>query len=144
MAYAVIADLRLRLSELYCGVYTTIDGAPMDEEAQADLDAAAAEIESYIGCRYKVPVLTASVLPLLKVWTVTLAEELAWSRSGKPETPKGVADRVANVRRMLQAIADGKQSLPGAEEKSAAEDGGGVALFAADEPVFTRKKMKGF
>ena len=144
MGYAEIADLRLRLSELYSGVYITVDGAPMDTEAQADLDAAAAEIDSFLGSRYVVPVSAPAVLPLLKSWAVTLAEELAWSRSGKPETPKGVADRVGNVRRMLQAIADGKQSLPGAEEKSAAEDGGGVALFAAAEPVFTRQKMKGF
>jgi len=137
--YATIADLRLRLSDLYSGVYITLQGAPMDVEAQADLDAAAAEIDTFLGCRYVTPVETPGALPLLKIWTATLAEELAWSRSAA-ETPKNVVARVANVRKILQAIADGRQSLPGAEEKG----GNGIALFSADDPVFTRKNMEGF
>lgn len=143
MGYAQIADLRLRLSELYAGVYLSLDGSPMDLEAQADLDAAAAEIDSCLGCRYQIPVRAAAVIPLLKVWQLTLAEELAWSRSGTQETPKGVASRVAEVRRALQAIVDGKRTLPGAAE-IVADQQGGVSFFAADDPVFTRKKMEDF
>lgn len=143
MRYAEIADLRLRLSDLYLGVYIAQDGSPMDEEATADLDAATAEIDSFLGGRYRVPVEAETVLPLLKSWTLTLAEELAWCRSGKGEPPKGVITRVAMVRAALEAIADSKRSLPGAEEKTAAA-GGGVSLFQADPQIFTADSLGGF
>ena len=40
--YAAIADLQLRLSDLYGNLYRKLDGTAMTEEAQADLDAAEA------------------------------------------------------------------------------------------------------
>ena len=143
MAYATIADLRLRLSDLYTGVYTDESGAPMDDEAQADIDAASAEIDTFLGARYETPVTAPAVAALLKTWAVTLAEELAWSRSGKSETPKNVAARVANVRRILQAIADARQSLPGAVERPASS-GGGIAFAQTEKPVFSREKLQGY
>ena len=111
-------------------------------EAQADLDAAAAEIEAHIGVRYRTPVTDTVALPLLKIWTLTLAEELAWSRSGKAEIPKNVADRVANIRKVLEGIAAGEKQLPGATEKTGS--GATLSIVDAAKPVYTRKNLKGY
>ena len=144
MSYATEADLLVRIGKVNAGLYRgtgdTIDSAA----AQADLDAASAEIDTYIGCRYRLPVVQAHALALLKIWTLTLAEELAWSRSGKIEIPKGVAARVEYIRKQLAAIAEGKLQLPGAEEKSASDGGAKLSIAAGAEPVFTRDKMGGF
>ncbi|MBO4647318.1 MAG: DUF1320 family protein [Lentisphaeria bacterium] len=141
--YAAIADLQLRLSDLYGNLYRKLDGTAMTEEAQADLDAAEAEIDGLIGTRYAVPVESGAALPLLKAWTVTLAEELAWSRSGKSELPKNVTQRAETVRKNLTLIASGKMLL-----QAAAQDensgGGSVVGIAGNTPVFGRDKMTGY
>lgn len=141
--YAAIGDLKLRLSDLYQNLYRKLDGGEMTDEAQSDLDAAEAEINGMIGTRYRVPVTSSASLPLLKAWTVTLAEELAWSRSGKSELPKNVAARAETVRKNLNLIADGKMILGGAEQDN--ESGGGsVVSIAGTPPVFGRDKMEGY
>lgn len=141
--YAAIADLQLRLSDLYGNLYRKLDGTAMTEEAQADLDAAEAEIDGLIGTRYAVPVESGAALPLLKAWTVTLAEELAWSRSGKSELPKNVTQRAETVRKNLTLIASGKMLL-----QAAAQDensgGGSVVGISGNTPVFGRDKMTGY
>lgn len=142
MSYTCVDDLKLRLGDLYAGIYVRLDGTPMVGEAQADLDAAAAEIEAHIGVRYRTPVADAVALPLLKIWTLTLAEELAWSRSGKAEIPKNVADRVANIRKVLEGIAAGEKQLPGATEKTGS--GATLSIVDAAKPVYTRKNLKGY
>lgn len=141
--YAAIADLQRRLSDLYENLYRKLDGTAMTEEAQADLDAAEAEIDGLIGTRYAVPVESGAALPLLKAWTVTLAEELAWSRSGKSELPKNVTQRAETVRKNLTLIASGKMLL-----QAAAQDensgGGSVVGISGNTPVFGRDKMDGY
>ncbi len=137
MSYATIDDLKLRLSDLFSGIYISIDGKSMDAEAAADLESAAAEINSNIAVRYELP--TANTL--LKTWNVTLAEELAWGRTGKAEIPKMVVDRVANVRKMLREIANGERLLPDVKEKSKSNS---MSFVQIDEPHFTRDKMGGF
>ena len=141
--YAVIADLQKRLSDLYGNLYRRLDGTDMTVEAQSDLDAAEAEIDGMIGTRYTVPVESGEALPLLKSWTVTLAEELAWGRSGKAETPENVRERVKHVRSLLAKVADGSMLLPGAAQ-AAAVGGGSVVAIAGNEPVFGRDKMPGY
>lgn len=143
MSYATIDDLKLRLSDLYQGVYVKLDGTAMDDEASADIASAEAEINGVIGTRYIVPVTSAKALPLLKTWTVTLAEELAWSRSGKGELPKNVASRVENVRKSLRAIADGSMMLPGASQDNVS-GGGSIAFVEGENPVFGRENMQGY
>ena len=141
--YAAIADLQLRLSDLYGNLYRKLDGTAMTEEAQADLDAAEAEIDGMIGTRYVVPVESGAALPLLKSWTVTLAEELAWSRSGKNELPKNVQQRAETVRKNLALIAGGKMLLAAAAQDETS-GGGSVAGIAGNDPVFGRDKMAGY
>lgn len=139
--YATAADLRQRLGDLYQGQYMAVDGTPMDAEADADLAAAAAEIDSYLAIRYVVPVATPGVLPLLKQWCITLAEELAWSRSGKAEIPANVAARVAIVRKRLEDIANNDRQLPGAAELPT---GASISIVESEPEVFTRNRLKGF
>ena len=141
--YAAIADLQLRLSDLYGNLYRKLDGTAMTEEAQADLDAAEAEIDGLIGTRYAVPVESGAALPLLKAWTVTLAEELAWSRSGKSELPKNVTQRAETVRKNLTLIASGKMLLQAAAQDESS-GGGSVVEISGNTPVFGRDKMTGY
>lgn len=141
--YAAIADLQLRLSDLYGNLYRKLDGTAMTEEAQADLDAAEAEIDGLIGTRYAVPVESGAALPLLKAWTVTLAEELAWSRSGKSELPKNVTQRAETVRKNLTLIASGKMLLQAAVQDESS-GGGSVVGISGNDPVFGRDKMTGY
>ena len=141
--YAAIADLQLRLSDLYGNLYCRLDGTAMTEEAQADLDAAEAEIDGLIGTRYAVPVESGAALPLLKAWTVTLAEELAWSRAGKSELPKNVTQRAETVRKNLTLIASGKMLLQAAAQDESS-GGGSVVGISGNTPVFGRDKMAGY
>ena len=141
--YAGIADLQLRLSDLYGNIYRRLDGSAMTEEAQADLDAAEAEIDGIVGTRYAVPVESGAALPLLKAWAVTLAEELAWSRSGKGDLPKNVQTRAETVRANLRLIAAGKMLLPGASQNESS-GGGSVVAIAGNDPVFGRDRMEGY
>lgn len=139
--YATSAELRQRIGDIYAALYTDADGAPMDSEMEADLAAASAEIDALIGMRYGTPVTAEPALPLLKSWTLTLAEELAWVRSGKSDLPDNLKSRLAYVRGLLEKIAGGSMRLPGIAES----DSGGTALIAkADDPVFTREGMEGY
>ena len=141
--YATVDDLLLRLSDLHDGVYRKLDGKVMTAEAESDLAAAEAEIDGAIGVRYTVPVASAAAAALLKSWTLTLAEELAWSRSGKDALPKNLSDRLTNVRRCIRDVAKGEMDLVGAAE-NAASGAGSVVLVEGNEPEFTRKKLAGF
>ena len=143
MAYATTRELAVRLGDLYAELYRALDGAPMDDAAASDLAAASAEIDGHAGVRYAAPVTAARALPLLSSWCLTLAEELAWARSGRA-TPEGVKERCRQVRELLKLLAEGKFSLAGAQAPEAAGPSGGVALVECDRPVFGRSRMGGF
>ena len=141
--YATVQSLLALLGPLYGGLYTDRFGEAMTAEAQSDLDSAEAEINALVGTRFRVPVTAGGSLPLLRHWTVTLAEELAWSRSGKGALPETLANRVKQVREYLEKIAGGTMTLAGAEQDE--ESGGAsIAFIAGNEPVFGREKMRGY
>ena len=139
MAYASCDDLRMRLGPVFRDLYAEDD----DTVPQADLDAAAGEIDGMISVRFVVPVTAENSGKLLNSWNVTLAEELAWARSGKSETPQNVQDRVKQVRTLLQRVCTGEMLLPGAEQ-SGTSGGGNVVCIDGDTPVFGRRNMKGY
>lgn len=141
--YALPEDLKIRLGDVFKSLYTRLDGTFMTEEIAGDLAAAEGEINGMIGTRYVVPINSSGVNELLKNWTVTLAEELAWSRSGKSELPKNLQSRLDTVRKQLERIAEGKMVLPGAVQDNAS-GGGSVACVEFDEPIFGRKHMEGY
>lgn len=141
--YAAPEDLKKRLGDVFASLYVKLDGSLMDEEIASDLAAADGEINGMIGTRYVVPVVSDTAKDLLKNWAVTLAEELAWSRSGKSELPKNLQSRLDTVRKQLERIAEGKMVLPGAVQDNVT-GGGSVVYVEIDDPVFGRKNMGGY
>ncbi|MBR7143831.1 MAG: DUF1320 family protein [Lentisphaeria bacterium] len=141
--YAAPEDLKKRLGDVFASLYIRLDGTLMDEEIASDLAAADGEINGMIGTRYVVPVVSDTAKDLLKNWAVTLAEELAWSRSGKSELPKNLQSRLDTVRKQLERIAEGKMVLPGAVQDNVT-GGGSVVCVEIDDPVFGRKNMGGY
>ena len=139
MAYATIDELKVRLGQDYAGLYGTGDTG--DVPAQADLDAAAAEIDAAAGCRYETPVTSERAAALLRDWNLTLCEERARVRCAGDTLPEKIRMRIAHVRDSLAKTASGELILPGATENMR---GQGFATVACDEPVFSRDTMKGY
>ncbi len=139
MAYATINELKVRLGQDYAGLYGTDETGTAT--AQADLDAAAAEIDAAAGCRYETPVMSERAGALLRDWNLTLCEERARVRCAGDALPEKLKMRIAHVRASLEKTASGELVLPGAAESLR---GKGFAAVACDEPVFTRETMKGY
>lgn len=142
--YATIQQLKDRLHRDYDEFYRDPDtGAADDTLAGDDLTAASADVDSYLATRYVTPVTDSDALPLLRHWTLTLCEELAFLRAGGSSAPEKVENRVKAVRKQMERIAGGKGRLPGSPTEN--ETGtGGAAYVSAAEPVFTRDQMKGW
>ncbi|MBR4253525.1 MAG: DUF1320 family protein [Lentisphaeria bacterium] len=139
MAYATINELKMRLGQDYAGLYGNDEAG--SAAAQADLDAAAAEIDAAAGCRYETPVVSSRAEALLRDWNLTLCEERARVRCAGDTIPDKLKTRVAHVRESLAKTVGGELVLPGATESLR---GQGFATVACDGPVFTRETMKGY
>ena len=139
MAYTTINDLKVRLGQDYAGLYGNDEVGTAT--AQADLDAAAAEIDAAAGCRYETPVVSERAGALLRDWNLTLCEERARVRCAGDTLPDKLKTRIAHVRESLAKTVSGELVLPGAAESAR---GQGFATVACDEPVFTRTTMKGY
>jgi phage gp36-like protein len=139
MAYATINELKMRLGQDYAGLYGNDEAG--SAAAQADLDAAAAEIDAAAGCRYETPVVSSRAEALLCDWNLTLCEERARVRCAGDTIPDKLKTRVAHVRESLAKTVGGELVLPGATESLR---GQGFATVACDGPVFTRETMKGY
>ena len=139
MAYATINELKVRLGQDYAGLYGNDEAGTAT--AQADLDAAAAEIDASAGCRYETPVVSGRAEALLRDWNLTLCEERARVRCAGDTLPDKLKMRVAHVRGSLEKTSSGELVLPGAAESVR---GQGFATVACDEPVFTRATLKGY
>ena len=139
MAYATINELKVRLGQDYAGLYGNDEAGTAT--AQADLDAAAAEIDAAAGCRYETPVVSERAGALLRDWNLTLCEERSRVRCAGDTLPDKLRTRIAHVRESLAKTASGDLVLPGAAESVR---GQGFATVACDEPVFTRTSMRGY
>lgn len=135
--YATAEDLAARLGTVYPMIYGDDSAA-----AASDIDSAAAEINGAIAGRYRVPVTAAAALPLLKDWTLTLAEERTYSRSAGPDYSDKVKRRVDQVRKYLEMIRTDQFRLAAEENQSIA--GGGVAMVQSETLVFDRDSLAGF
>ena len=132
--YATIADMRSRLGKRSDELYEP----PADYLIEQDLIAAGAEIDGALARRYVVPIAAAQALPLLRHWTLTLAEEMAWSRVGFDRIPEEVATRVENVRKLLALYATNERVIPGA---ATAES---TAVVAGEDRIFTPDSLQGY
>jgi phage gp36-like protein len=138
MAYASAADLADRLGSKFQAIYRDDANAPAQ-----DLADAAAEIDGYLAKRYLVPVTAADAALLLRTWTLDLAVERAFLRSGGSEIPEKFRTRAATVRQNLRDIAKGTMVLP-ADAAESGQSAGGSVLVVGNEPEFTRDKMAGY
>ena len=139
MAYATINELKVRLGQDYAGLYGTGDTG--DTVAQADLDAAAVEINAAAGCRYETPVTSERAAALLRDWNLTLCEERSRVRSAGDALPGKIRMRIEHVRDSLAKTVSGELILPGAAENMRGQR---FAAVACDAPVFSRDTMKGY
>ncbi len=137
MSYATAEQLKARLG---AGIFDEIYGETDPAEAAADLESAETEIDGAIASRYRLPVNGRRTLPLLRDWTLTLAEERAYARAAGSGFAEKVRLRVEQVRKYLEMIRSGTFLLPDADERRDAS----VAFASCREPVFGRENMEGF
>ena len=131
-------DVKLRLRRTYETLYTR-DGAIDTEVVDADIEAAEAELHSYLAQRYTVPV-TGGNQELLKHWALTLLEDIAYGMN----IPDAIATRVAATRKRLEKVAEGDLSLGAAtvpDERAAATD---AIIVEGATPEFERDDLKGW
>ena len=135
MGYATAEELRARLGEgIFSEIYVN------EEDASADLESAAAEIDGAISARYRLPVTGERALVLLRDWTLTLAEERSYARAAGSSFSEKVKERVAQVRKYLEMVRAGSFLLSDAGENRDSS----VAFASVRKPVFGRENMKGF
>jgi phage gp36-like protein len=144
--YLTTDDVQSRLRQNFAPLYTPRGWSAEDEAiVEADIEAAEADLHSYLAGRYIVPVTDADAVKLLKHWSLILLQEIAYGSVPGRELPKNIAAQVDSLRERLQAIADGKLSLGTAAPVPAAETGMAAAAETdAAEPVMTRDNLAGY
>lgn len=162
MSYATTAQLNRFLHDVYGQLYyvapetdaemtdqqlADAEAAAQAEAAQLaedDLDAASAEIDGALGCRYLVPVARAEVLPMLRTWCLALAAELAWGRSAQAEPPKNLVERCKHIRARLAEYEAGNRILAADQARDTGGRAAVAAIVQADTPLMTRAKLGGW
>ena len=110
-----------------------------------DITAAESTVNAYVGRRYAVPVTNAVAVAFIKVVTLDIFEELAWSRGAGDELPARVTSRADRARKQLRDIADGIITLGGATAAAEQSSGGADAIVVdGNAPQFNRDHMEGF
>ncbi|MDD4817114.1 MAG: DUF1320 family protein [Victivallaceae bacterium] len=130
--YAAPDEYKARLGESYFELYRQCG----DAAAVSDLEAASAEIDSALSGRYETPVRGNAAL--LSHWCIVLAEEIAWTHTPALAVPESLDKAASRVRDALAKYAAGALRFPGSPQT------GVVDLVEADEPVFTRDRMRGY
>ncbi|MBR2426781.1 MAG: DUF1320 family protein [Lentisphaeria bacterium] len=134
MCYASENDFRDRLGNDFAEIY------PEPQYAILDLQDAQAEIDGVLSLYYQTPITGEQALPLLKSWTLTLAEERAYVRTSGSRFTEKLKTRVDQVRQRLEEIRKEQFILPGAEKRADSQ----VAFLEMDQPVFSRKTLQYF
>lgn len=142
MAYATQSDMIDRYGERLLIDLTDREDAPtgaIDSVALGKaLGDASAEIDSYIGRRYVVPL--SDVPSTIVTLTCLLA---IWDLHTFDPDPKIEKDYKAAKQR-LKDIADGSMAIPGAAGVEPATTGGGGARTTDRERPFTEQSLKSF
>lgn len=142
MAYCTLDDLRNAAPEQDFIDLTDFEGAGLASEPrmQAAIDDAEAEINGYLGTRYKLPL--AQVPSLLKGACVDVALYLLYSRR-QPEPPEAVRTRYEDRMKFMKDVAAGKATLGISEEPDAPASTTGAEARMGKQK-FTRESMEGF
>ena len=146
MAYITNADIEERL-----GSDTYVQVADDDGDGVADAGVvdearlgAEGEVNSYLGCRYQVPIsLTAhaDLADVLASFTLDLAEYRL--RVRRPPVPKDVLDKRAQAIEWLTRVADGLLTLPSATPVAANPTRGTLGVTIGEERLLTRDELSG-
>jgi phage gp36-like protein len=149
MPYLTATELRNRMIRHYDAIYKdSVTGLVDNAKAEADIDAASARIDSYLGRLYQVPVTSEKALAVVREWCGVLAEEKARARSANREVPDSLLAAIRQVLRELELAGKGELTLAGAERLEAAgpsiQGDEEFPFVKADAPVFGRKSLKGF
>ncbi|MEE2025031.1 gp436 family protein [Alkalimonas mucilaginosa] len=139
--YATVADMISRFGETDLALLSWREGAadgdintPVVEQALAD---ATAEINGYIGGRYKLPL--SAVPAVLTSHCCSIARYLL----NGDRAPEQVTDRYKAVIRFLEAVGKGDLQL-GLADDQPAQPSGTIAVMQSDGLVFSRRNSKGF
>jgi len=145
-SYITRTDVEARLRRNYETLYTPKGDSVVDTSVvDADIESAEATVESAVGTRYALPVTDAAALRVMKAWSLTLLEELAYGAVPGREIPANVESRVERVYKLLEGVRTGKVELPFTGTAPAAEEReDSVALVQIETPEFTRTKLEGF
>jgi phage gp36-like protein len=141
--YVSRSDVQDRLRRSYDTLYSR-DGVVDTDVVDADIAAAEAEVDGYLGQRYIVPVTASGALPLLKHWTLSLVEDLAYGAVPGRKPPENVTARVATVRAQMDKAAAGTLSLGASTVPSERTDAADCILVEGEDPVFTRTCLEGY
>lgn len=143
MPYSTVDDIKKMLPEELIVQLTDDEATGAINQARADeaIAQADAEIDSYCGERYGVPL--SPVPEIVRKLSVDIAIYNLYSRLVK-DMPEVRAERYRSAIRQLEAIAKGNISLGVDSEPKASKSGRAETNKAEDENVFSREKLKGF
>ena len=144
--YIDSTDVQNRLRRNFEPLYTPRGWTSSDSDiVDADIEAAEADLHSYIAARYRVPVTDTEAVKLLKHWALTLVEEIAYGSIPGRKVPDNIAERAKALHERLERIAAGDLSLGTASTVTQATTGAGADVMTdGPDPVFTRDQMEGF
>lgn len=145
MSYASNADVLSRIgNRLYVQLTDDAGNAAADEAKVTDARLGAeAEVNSYLGRRYRVPVdvtTDADIAVCLKSLTLDLVEFRLHAR--RPPVPQDVRLKREAAIKWLQQIASGAALLPSAVEIPGHDSGGIVSEFIHPERIMSREQLE--
>ena len=144
MAYCAVDDIKALLPEADLLALCDDENLGSIEQTRVDeaIAQADAEIDSYCGGRYGVPI--TPVPPVLKKLSVDITIYNLYSRIVQT-MPEVRSDRYRNAIKQLEGVAKGLISLGVAEAPEPADTGSGSETNKpTDTSVFSRDKLGGF
>jgi len=144
MSYASVADVEQRLgSAIYVQLTDDAGSGSADEGKVTEaLSAAEGEVDSYLGCRYAVPIdLSAhdELAALLKNVTLDLAEYRLHVR--RPPVSEEISMKKEAALKWLQRVAAGQAILPAADQLPSNPAGGIVGEAVGTDRIMTGHEM---
>jgi phage gp36-like protein len=141
MSYSTLTDIVKLIPEEALIQLTDDEGLGVVNQSRIDeaIAQADAEIDSYCGSRYTVPM--SPVPDIAKKISVDIAIYNLYSRRLE-QIPETRAERYKNAIRQLEGISKGIISI--GEETAPTEAGGPEANKTADDRTFTKDNMEGF
>lgn len=145
MAYTTNADVEERLgSALYVQLTDDSGTGSADEDKVTEArQGAEAEIDSYVGRRYAVPVDTTGqdkLAAMLKSMTLDLAEHRLHAR--RPPIPEAIRQKRAWAIQWLERVAAGQVVMPVSEELAGSSAEGVVGEVTGPQRVMSRDELE--